>query len=68
MLTEFREEMVLVLWAVVNNAGVMVFGEFEWLTDRLIKQQLEVNFYGTMSFTKAFCPLLRKYKGEPQQE
>lgn len=41
----------------------MVFGEFEWLTEKLIRQQLNVNLYGTMNFTKAFCPLLRRFKG-----
>lgn len=52
-----------VFWALVNNAGVMVFGEFEWQTERLIQQQLDVNLFGTMRITKAVCPLLRKYRG-----
>lgn len=52
-----------VLWAVINNAGVMVFGEFEWLTEKLIQKQLDVNIFGTMLVAKHFCPLLRKYKG-----
>ncbi|KAJ8926009.1 hypothetical protein NQ315_009864 [Exocentrus adspersus] len=51
------------LHAVVNNAGVMVFGEFEWLTERLIQQQVEVNLLGTLKFTNALCPLLRQHKG-----
>ncbi|KAK5648483.1 hypothetical protein RI129_003375 [Pyrocoelia pectoralis] len=49
-------------WALVNNAGVMVFGEFEWLTDKLIQKQLDVNLYGTFQLTKAFCPLLRVHR------
>ncbi|CAG9762118.1 unnamed protein product [Ceutorhynchus assimilis] len=49
--------------ALVNNAGVMVFGEFEWQTERLIKQQIEVNLLGTFKLTNAFCHLLRKHKG-----
>nr|CAD7434824.1 unnamed protein product [Timema monikensis] len=53
----------LQLRALVNNAGVMVFGEFEWLTERLINQQVEVNFLGTMRITKAFCSLIRHHKG-----
>ncbi|XP_075231247.1 SDR family oxidoreductase shroud [Lycorma delicatula] len=48
---------------IVNNAGVMIFGEFEWLTDEMIYHQLNVNLFGTIQFTKAFLPLLRKYKG-----
>ncbi|CAH1163666.1 unnamed protein product [Phaedon cochleariae] len=51
------------LHAVINNAGVMVFGEFEWLTEKLIQQQLDVNLLGTFKFTNALCPLLRQYKG-----
>ncbi|XP_023021438.1 SDR family oxidoreductase shroud isoform X1 [Leptinotarsa decemlineata] len=50
------------LHAVINNAGVMVFGEFEWLTEKLIQQQLDVNLMGTFKFTNALCPLLRRYK------
>jgi len=51
------------LWAIINNAGVMVFGEFEWLTDRLIHNQINVNLAGTFKLTSAFLPLLRQYKG-----
>ncbi|XP_060536269.1 retinol dehydrogenase 7 [Cylas formicarius] len=50
------------LHAIVNNAGVMVFGEFEWQTERLIEEQVNVNLLGTFKTTKAFCPLLRKHK------
>lgn len=55
---------VLVFWAVVNNAGVMTFGEFEWLTSDLINQQISINLQGTLLLSKAFCPILRKYKGK----
>ena len=51
------------MWALVNNAGVMVFGEFEWSTNDLTERQLEVNLLGTLNVTKEFCPLLRKHKG-----
>ncbi|KAG8228601.1 hypothetical protein J437_LFUL009306 [Ladona fulva] len=53
----------LELGTLVNNAGVMVFGEFEWQTERLIKFQTDVNLLGTYRVTKAFCPELRKSKG-----
>ncbi|XP_046401754.1 D-beta-hydroxybutyrate dehydrogenase, mitochondrial [Ischnura elegans] len=53
----------LELGALVNNAAVMVFGEFEWQTERLIKFQTDVNLLGTFRVTKAFCPELRKSKG-----
>lgn len=51
------------LKALINNAGVMIFGEFEWLTEQHIQSQINVNLLGTMRVTKSFCPLLRKYKG-----
>ncbi|XP_066146916.1 D-beta-hydroxybutyrate dehydrogenase, mitochondrial [Euwallacea fornicatus] len=51
------------LHALINNAGVMVFGEFEWQTEKLIKHQLEVNLLGTFKLTNAFCYLLRQHKG-----
>jgi short-subunit dehydrogenase len=41
----------------------MIFGEFEWLMERHIEHQINVNLLGTMRVTKSFCPLLRKYKG-----
>ncbi|KAJ8935444.1 hypothetical protein NQ314_012864 [Rhamnusium bicolor] len=53
-------EIVLALYAIINNAGVMVFGEFEWLTERLIQEQIDVNLLGTFKFTNALCPLLRQ--------
>lgn len=51
-----------VLSAVVNNAGVMGFGEFEWQTDDQIVNQLEVNLLGTMRFTHKFLPLCRQHQ------
>lgn len=54
---------ILALWALVNNAGCMVFGEYEWLTHSLIQKQVNLNLLGTFNVTKAFCPLLRKHKG-----
>jgi NAD(P)-dependent dehydrogenase (short-subunit alcohol dehydrogenase family) len=54
---------ILELTALVNNAGVMVFGEFDWQTEDHMKLQLEVNVLGTMRLTRAFIPLLREQKG-----
>ncbi|XP_059475136.1 D-beta-hydroxybutyrate dehydrogenase, mitochondrial-like isoform X2 [Neocloeon triangulifer] len=53
----------LELTALVNNAGVMVFGEFDWMTERLMKYQIEVNLLGTMRLTRAFISLLRDHHG-----
>lgn len=47
-------------YALVNNAGFMTFGEFEWLTPELIRRQLEVNLIGTMNVTQSLLPLLRE--------
>lgn len=47
----------------MNNAGVMVFGETEWQTEKLISLQLDVNLSGAIRVTKHFAPLLRKFKG-----
>lgn len=61
---KFYDNIFTVLHSIVNNAGIMIFGEFEWLTDEMIYQQLNVNLLGTMRFTQAFLPLLRKYEGD----
>lgn len=55
--------MILEFHALVNNAATMVFGEFEWLTERLIDLQIQVNLTGTLKLTKEFCPILRMHKG-----
>ncbi|KAK7580299.1 hypothetical protein V9T40_000928 [Parthenolecanium corni] len=53
----------LVLKALVNNAGVMVFGEFAWQTEDLIQQQIDVNLVGAIRVTKAFLPMIVNNKG-----
>ncbi|XP_067204626.1 retinol dehydrogenase 7 [Linepithema humile] len=50
----------LVLRALVNNAGVMVFGEFEWQTSQLMEYQIDVNVLGTMRLTRAMMPMIRQ--------
>lgn len=49
------------LYGIVNNAGVMTFGEVEWQTNEMIESQLNVNLYGTIRVSKSFLPLARKY-------
>ncbi|UYV78739.1 hypothetical protein LAZ67_16002612 [Cordylochernes scorpioides] len=53
----------LELYALVNNAGVCIGGEFEWNTPEHQRFQVEVNLLGTLRCTQAFLPLLRKSKG-----
>lgn len=47
-------------YALVNNAGFMAFGEFEWLNSPLLHRHIEVNLLGTMNITHALLPLLRE--------
>lgn len=53
----------LTLWAVINNAGVMVYGNFDWLLESQVKQQIDVNLMGVLHMSKAFLPLLRSSQG-----
>lgn len=55
-----RDDPRLGLAALVNNAGVLVFGEFGWQTERQVALQLDVNLAGTMRVSRAFLPLLRE--------
>ena len=47
----------------VNNAGIVVGGPFEFLPLDAIRRQFEVNFFGQIAVTRAFLPLLRKGHG-----
>ncbi|XP_012266232.2 retinol dehydrogenase 7 [Athalia rosae] len=49
----------LVFRTLVNNAGVMTFGEFEWQTEEQTRRQVDVNLLGTMRVTKDLMPLMR---------
>ncbi|EZA51210.1 hypothetical protein DMN91_012826 [Ooceraea biroi] len=57
---KLMKEQQLMLHALVNNAGVMVFGEFEWQIDDFAKYQVDVNLLGTMRFTRELLPIIRK--------
>ncbi|XP_069682626.1 D-beta-hydroxybutyrate dehydrogenase, mitochondrial-like isoform X2 [Periplaneta americana] len=46
----------------MNNAGVMIFGDFEWQTEKNILSQVNVNLIGTLRVTKGFAPILRRDK------
>ncbi|KAH8306142.1 hypothetical protein KR018_002478 [Drosophila ironensis] len=48
------------LKALVNNAGVMCFGEFEWQVPEQIEMQINCNLLGTMRLTRELLPLLRQ--------
>ncbi|XP_058808465.1 estradiol 17-beta-dehydrogenase 2 [Phymastichus coffea] len=62
-LTRMLDDEHLELRALVNNAGVMIFGEFEWQLTRQVRHQVEVNVVGTMRLTRELLPELRKHRG-----
>lgn len=51
------------LWAVVCNAGVNLFLEFEWMSQRDVSWMFDVNVQGTVRVVRAFLPLLRRSRG-----
>ncbi len=44
----------------LNNAGYAQYGIFEALQDEKIRQQFEVNVFGTMNVTRAILPFMRQ--------
>ncbi len=44
----------------VNNAGYALLGFFEEMSEKLIRQQIETNVFGTMKVTRAVLPFMRK--------
>lgn len=45
---------------VVNNAGYLILGSVEALTDREYRQTVDVNLFGTINVIRAAMPFLRK--------
>ncbi|XP_014474801.1 PREDICTED: estradiol 17-beta-dehydrogenase 2 [Dinoponera quadriceps] len=50
------------LYALINNAGVMIFGEFHWQTEHQVKYQVAVNLVGTMRITQALMSVILSNK------
>ncbi len=48
------------LHAIINNAGFALPGFAEDTTDAELRHQLDTNFFGAASVTRAFLPLLRR--------
>jgi NAD(P)-dependent dehydrogenase (short-subunit alcohol dehydrogenase family) len=48
------------IYAVVNNAGLLIRGYFEDLDEAEIRQVLETNLFGTMAVTRAALPHMRR--------
>lgn len=49
--------------ALINNAGYGQFGALEDVPEEQARQQIEINFFGTVAMTQAFLPLLRTSRG-----
>jgi NAD(P)-dependent dehydrogenase (short-subunit alcohol dehydrogenase family) len=49
----------VVLWAVVNNAGIGKVGFMEWMDTETVKKMFEVNAIGPVTVTNAFFPFLK---------
>ena len=49
--------------ALVNNAGIVVAGPLEFLPLDAIREQFEVNVFGTVALTQAMIPALRAARG-----
>jgi len=46
----------------VNNAGTFQAGPFEEVTDAQFRAQMEVNFFGALTVTRAVLPVLRRQR------
>jgi NAD(P)-dependent dehydrogenase (short-subunit alcohol dehydrogenase family) len=51
------------LRGVVNNAGIAIPGPLEFLPISEVRRQFDVNFFGALSVTQAFLPLVRPVRG-----
>lgn len=51
------------LHGIVNNAGIIVQGPLELVSDEELRRQFEVNVLGTAAVTRTFLPLLRAGRG-----
>ncbi|XP_011558869.3 D-beta-hydroxybutyrate dehydrogenase, mitochondrial [Plutella xylostella] len=47
------------LYAVVNNAGIMTIGDYEWQSTEMIERVVNTNLLGTMRVISQFLPDLR---------
>ena len=50
---------------VVNNAGYGLSGEFESLSDRQIRTQMEVNYFGLLNVTRKALETMREKNSPP---
>jgi NAD(P)-dependent dehydrogenase (short-subunit alcohol dehydrogenase family) len=60
---EMVKEKTTTLHALVNNAGIGKGGLVDWTTVDFMRQMMDVNFFGHVSMTKKFLPLLMARRG-----
>jgi NAD(P)-dependent dehydrogenase (short-subunit alcohol dehydrogenase family) len=51
------------IFGLVNNAGIAVAGPLEYLPLETIRNQFEINLFGTLAVTQAMLPMLRRSVG-----
>jgi NAD(P)-dependent dehydrogenase (short-subunit alcohol dehydrogenase family) len=51
------------LAGLVNNAGVSAGGPFEFLPMNMVREPMEVNYFGQIAVTQAMLPLIRRGPG-----
>jgi len=51
------------LWAVINNAGILLGFETEITSMTTFRKVMDVNYFGAVALTKKVLPLIRKSKG-----
>ena len=51
------------LYAIVNNAGVVIPGNVDWLSPSAYEDSMNLNFHAPVTLTYELLPLLKKKKG-----
>jgi len=51
------------LWALINNAGITNGFSIDFTTMEIYRRVMDVNFFGHVTITKKFLPLIKKAKG-----
>lgn len=57
-------DILLELYALINNAGVMTIADYEVQPPQIFEHTVNVNLLGPMRMVSAFLPELRKYAAE----
>lgn len=51
------------LFGLINNAGICLPGNIEWLPSEAYKQTMDINFHAPVNLTYHLLPLIKKAKG-----